>query len=175
MAPTPVPRPTWTRRVPGWAFLLFFVSLIALTYFAVYYYNANDLVSAGYLAGLASVVPVVLVLAVYYLVPLWAIPVPLPVDEVAKALDRAARDVPLEPVSDRQGAFARCVSVVHFKAPACTVGWYLMPESEKPASPLQHSTVVLRPETRDRKALAVFREALASAFREAAAPAPRQT
>lgn len=173
MAPTPAPRPTWTRRVPGWAFLLFFVSLVGLTYFAVYYYNANDPVSAGYLAGLASVLPVLLVLAVYYFVPVWAIPVPLPVDGVAEALGRAAPDVPVEPVSDREGAFARCVSVVRFRAPACTVGWYLMPESEKPASPLPHSTVVLRPETRDRKALAAFREALARALLEAAAPAQR--
>ncbi len=175
MVPAPVSRPTWTRRVPGWAFLLFFLSLIVLTYFAVYYYNANDPVAAGYLAGLASVVPVLLVLAAYAFIPVWAIPVPLPVEEVAKALDRAARDRPVEPVSERQGAFARCVSVVHFRAPACTVGWYLMPESEKPASPLPHSTVVLRSETRDRKALAAFRDALARAFGEAAAPTQQDT
>lgn len=175
MAPTPVSRPTWTRRVPGWAFLLFFVALIALTYFAVYYYNANDPVSAGVLAGLASVVPVLLVLVVYAIVPVWAIPVPLPVDDVAKALDRATHDRPVEPVSEREGAFARCVSVVRFRAPACTVGWYLMPASEKPSSPLPHSTVVLRSETRDRKALAAFRDVLARAFGEAAAPAQRQT
>ncbi len=175
MAPTAEPRPTWTRRVPGWAFALFFVSLIVLTYFAVYYYNANDLVSAGYLAGLASVLPVLLVIAVYYVLPVWAIPVPLPVDDIAKALDHAAHDIPVEPVADRRGAFARCVSVVRFTTPACTVGWYLMPDSEKPMSPKPHSTVVLRPETRDGKALAAFREALARAFGELAVSGQRET
>ncbi len=174
MAAPPVSRPAWTRRVPGWAFAAFFLSLIVLTYFAVYYYNANDLVSAGYLAGLASVVPVVLVIAIYYVVPVWAIPVPLPVDRVAQALARAARGVPVEPVSERQGAFARCVSVVRFAAPACTVGWYPMPESEKPPAPGPHSNVVLRPESRDRRALAAFRDALARSLQEAAIPAHRE-
>jgi hypothetical protein len=170
MPRTPVPRPTWTRRVPGSVFLLFFVSLIALTYFAVYYYNANDLVSAGYLAGLASVVPVFLVIAAYYAAPVWALPVDLPVEGVAKALDRATHSLSVEPVAERKGAFARCVAVVRFQAPSCTVGWYLMPDSEKPASPLPHSTVVLRSETRDRKALAAFRDTLARAFGEAESP-----
>ncbi len=175
MAAPPVSRPAWTRRIPGWAFAAFFLSLVVLTYFAVYYYNANDLVSAGYLAGLASVVPVVLVVAIYYLVPVWAIPVPLPADGVARALARAAHDVPVEPVPERQGAFARCVSVVRFAAPACTVGWYPMPESEKPVSPGPHSNVVLRPESRDRKALAAFRDALARSLLEPAVPVQRET
>lgn len=165
-APPPVPRPTWTRRAPGWAFAAFFASLIVLTYLAVFDYNRGDLVTTGYLAGLASVVPVLVVVAVYHLVPLWAIPVPLPVEAVAGVLSAATRDRRVEAVEDRQGPFARCVSVVRFEAPACTVGWFPMSQAAQAAPAHPRSTVVLRPETRDRKALAEFRETLARALLE---------
>ena len=165
----PVRRPTWTRRVPGWAFLLFFVSLILFTYFAVYAWNKGDLVTTAYLAALASIVPVLLVGLVYVALPVWAIPVPLPVEEVAQALSRAARDRRVRPVESREGPFARCVSVVRYEAPPCTVGWYPSPVAGNAMRTAPQSIVVLRPETRDRRALAAFREALA---RSLLAPGP---
>lgn len=161
MAPAPVCRPTWTRRVPGWSFLVFFVSLILLTYLAVYFYDVNDLVSAGYLAGLASVVPVLLVVVVYYALPLWAMPVPLSTEELGTALAAATHSLRSESVADRKGAFAHCVSVVRFESPDCLVGWYRTPESQQRAAGHPRSTLVLRARTRDRKALAAFRETLA--------------
>ncbi len=170
MASTPpVPRPTWTRRIAAWSLLLFFASLIVLTYFAVYYSNKGDLVTTGYLAGLASVVPILLVLGPYYLVPIWGIAVPLNVEEVARALAHASEDRGPEPVAEREGPFARCVSVVRFDRPACTVGWYAMPAPIQGVRGPSNTTVVLQPRTRDRKALASFREALARALLE---PAP---
>lgn len=172
MPPTPsVPRPTWTRRVAAWTFLLFFVSLMLLTYFAVYYSNKGDLVTTGYLAGLASVIPVLLVLVPFYVFPIWAIPVPLPPDGVAAALSRATAGIHAAPVVERDGPFARCVSVVRFERPACTVGWYPMPSLTGASSGVPRSTVVLRPASRDRKALAAFRETLARSLLDAG-PAP---
>ena len=168
MPPTPpVPRPTWTRRVAAWTFLLFFVSLILLTYFAVYYSNRGDLVTTGYLAGLASVVPVLFVLVPYYFLPVWAIPVPMAPDGVAAALSRATEGLRADPVAEREGAFTRCVSVVRFREPRCTVGWYPMAELPGALERGPRSTVVLRPASRDRKALAAFRETLARALLDA--------
>ncbi len=165
----PVPRPTWTRRVAAWSLLLFFVSLVVLTYFAVYYSNKGDLVTTGYLAGLASVVPILLVLGPYYLMPLWGIAVPLTVEGVAQALARAGQGRRAEAVPEREGPFARCVAVVRFDRPACTIGWYAMPALIPSVQGPPKTTVVLQPRTWDRRALAAFRESLAQAFLE---PAP---
>lgn len=170
-ASPPVPRPTWSRRAPGWVFALFFVSLIALTYIAVYFYNVNDLVSAGYLAGLASVVPAALVVLVYYLVPLWAIAVPLSAETVATVVAGAARGAAVAPVEERTGGFGRCVAVVRLDVPACKVGWYPEPGSDARGAIRAQSMVVLRPQTRDRKAMAAFRDALARSLL-AAEPRP---
>ncbi len=172
MPPTPpVPRPTWTRRVAAWSFLLFFVSLMLLTYFAVYYSNKGDLVTTGYLAALASVIPILFVLVPYYVFPIWAIPVPLPPEGVAAALSRATEGIRADPVGERDGPFARCVSVVRFDTPACTVGWYSVPLPPHPPPDAPRSTVVLRPASRDRRALAAFRETLARSLLESG-PAP---
>lgn len=168
MAPVPpVPRPTWTRRVAAWSVLMFFVSLIVLTYFAVYYSNRGNHEMAGYLAGLASVVPLLFVIVPYYATPIWAIGVPLSVEDVARALAQATTGLPAEPVAEREGSFARCVSVVRFGEPACTVGWYGMSFASVPAPGTPTVTVVLRPHTRDREALAAFRETLARSLLDA--------
>jgi hypothetical protein len=163
--------PTWTRRVQGWSFLVFFVSLIVLTFVAVEFWNARDLVMSGYFAGLASVAPLLLVALAYVAVPVWGISVPLPPDAVARAVADAAGGRPVEPVAEREGPFARCVSVVRFDEPACLVGWSEMPAYLKAASPPSGSILVLRPESRDRKALAGFRESLARSLADAARPA----
>ena len=163
-APPPIPRPTWSRRVAAWSFLLFFVSLITLTYFAVYYSNKGDLVTTGYLAGLASVVPILLVHLPYNASPVWGLAVPLTVEDVAQALSRATQDRRAAPLAEREGPFSRCVAVVRFDAPACTVGWYALPVPAGPSSVRPTTTVVLRPETRDRKAVAAFRETLADSL-----------
>jgi len=167
-----VPRPTWTRRVPGWSFLLFFVSLTLLTYLAVDFWNRGDPVTTGYFAGLASVVPIVLVALVYYGRPLWAIHVPLEADAVAKVLAEATAGRPVRPVAGREGPFARCVSVVRFDEPACTLGWQELPSPTQAVVLRERTILLLRPEGRDRKALAAFRRSLAeSLFRAEAVPA----
>lgn len=172
MAATAVARPSWTRRLPGWAFLLFFVSLIVLTYFAVDFSNRNDPVTAGYLAGLASVVPIVLVALVYVGRPVWAMNLPLDVDGIARALAGASRGRTVHPVAEREGPFARCVSVVRFEDPACLVGWQELPALRGAQGPSERTILLLRPAGRDRKALAAFRRSLAeSLVRAASVPA----
>lgn len=167
VAAPPVVRPTWTRRVAAWSILGFFVSLIALTFAAVYTSNAGDLVTTGYLAGLASVVPILFVAVPYYATPIWATLVPLNVEEVAQALARGTRDLRAEPIPAREGPFLRCVSVVRFDAPPSIVGWYPMPDPAPTPHAVAATTVVLRPRTRDRKAMAAFRERLARSLSEA--------
>ena len=169
MAATPsAPAPTWTRRVQGWSFLLFFVSLIVLTFAAVEFWNAGELVMSGYFAGLASVAPLLLVALAYFAAPVWGISVPLPPDAVARAVADAAGGRTVEPVAEREGPFARCVSVVRFEEPACVVGWSEIPRFVKAVSPPSGSIVILRPESRDRRALASFRESLAQSLSDAA-------
>lgn len=164
MAATPVPRPTWTRRVPGWVFLLFFVSLIVLTYYAVVYSNRGDPVTAGYLAAAASVVPIVLVAAVYVGRPLWAMHLPLGVDAVARVLGEATAGRTVHPVAERDGPFAKCVSVVRFETPACILGWQELPSIPGAKGNPERTILILRPEARDRKALAAFRRSLADSL-----------
>lgn len=161
-------RPTWTRRVQGWSFLLFFVSLIVLTVAAVEFWNAGDMVTTGYVAGLASVLPLLLVVLVYFAVPLWGISVPLPPETVANVVASAAPARNAEPVPDPSGPFGHCPSVVRLPDPRCLVGWF--PE---PAGPGARSgtVVLLKPESRDRKALAALRESLAESLRTASRPA----
>ncbi len=171
MAATPVPRPSWTRRVPGWVFLLFFVSLIVLTYYAVVYSNLGDPVSAGYLAAAASVVPILVVAAVYVGRPLWAMHLPLGVDGVARVLAEATAGQTVHPVAEREGPFAKCVSVVRFETPACTVGWQELPSVPGVKGTTERTILILRPEARDRKALAAFRRSLADSLVRAV-PAP---
>ena len=164
MAATPVPRPTWTRRVPGWAFLLFFVSLILLTYFAVDFSNRGDPVTTGYLAALASVVPLLLVVLVYVGRPLWAMHLPLEVDALARTLAQATAGRAVHPVAEREGPFAKCVSVVRFDEPPCTIGWQELPSLRGAKGPPERTVLLFRPEARDRKALAAFRRSLAEAL-----------
>lgn len=163
-AASPVPRPTWTRRVPGWSFLLFFVSLAFLTYLAVYLWNQGDLVSTGYVAGLASVVPIALVAAVYYGRPLWGLGVPLETAEVRKALATVAGSKTVRPVPERKGPFGKCASVVRLDNPPCTLGYGPFPGPVQPKIVRERTLVLLRPESRDRKAQAAFRASLASAL-----------
>lgn len=171
MAATPrAPAPAWTRRVQGWSFLLFFVSLIVLTFLAVEFWNARNLEMSGYFAGLASVVPLLLVVLVYYALPVWGISVPLAPGAIADAFAFAARGRAVVPVPEREGPFARCVAVVHFEDPACTVGWTAEAPSAKATSTGGGSIVVLRPETPDRKAVAALRESLREALLQGIGP-----
>jgi hypothetical protein len=172
MATTPpVPRPTWTRRVPGWSFLLFFVSLIVLTYLAVDFWNRGDLVTTGYFAGLASVVPILLVALVYYGRPLWAIHVPLEPVVVSRVVSQAAANRRMHTVAEREGPFASCVSVARFDRPACTIGWAELPTAPGAKAPRERTVLILRPEARDRKAVAAFRDALAESLLRAGSAA----
>ncbi len=161
MAATPrAPAPAWTRRVQGWSFLLFFVSLIALTFVAVVFYNANQLALSGYFAALASVLPLLLVVLVYYGLPVWGLSVPMPPDAVASALASSAKERRVEPVEEREGPFARCVAVVRFADPPCTLGWSAEQGTSPADATRKRSLLVLRPETRDRRAVAALRESL---------------
>ncbi len=162
--------PTWTRRVQGWSFLVFFVSLIALTFVAVESWNLGDLVLTGYFAGLASVAPLFLVVLIYYAVPVWGLSVSLPPEAVAGALASASEGRAVEPVAEREGPFARCAAVVRYRDPACTVGWSLEPVAGKGLPTHEGTLVVLRPEDHDRKAQAALRERLARSLASAARP-----
>ncbi len=164
-----VPVPAWTRRVRGWSFLLFFLSLIVLSVVAVESWNTGNIELSGYFAGLASVLPLLLVVVTYYALPLWGINVPAPPEDVAAALAAVAGRQTVEPVAVREGPFARCVSVVRLHEPRCTVGWAVDPT--RPGGSSQGTVVVLRPESRDRKALAAFRESLARSLRGASGSA----
>lgn len=171
MASTPrAPAPAWARRIQGWSFLVFFVSLIVLTFVAVEFWNARNFEMSGYFAGLASAVPLLLVLVIYYALPVWGVSVPLAPDAVAGALEAAAAGRRVEPVAEREGPFARCAAVVRFEAPSCTVGWF--PETV-PASGVaegQATIVILRPESRDRRGLAALRASLAESLAAASQP-----
>ncbi len=157
-------RSTWTRRVPGWAFLVFFVSLIVLTYFAVDFSNRNDPITAGYLAALASVVPIALVVLVYVGRPVWAMNLPLDGDGVARALAKATSGRTVHPVAEREGPFARCVSVVQFEDPPCLRGWHELPALRGAQGSAERTILLFRPAGRDRKALAAFRRTLAESL-----------
>ncbi len=156
-----VPRPTWTRRVPGWAFALFFVTLIVFTYFAVYYYNRDDLATAAYMAALASVVPLALTFAVYSLRPVWGLAVPLEAPAVAQALEAAAAGKAYHPVSARDGPFAKCASVVRFDEPACTLGFGTLPTPVRLDVVRERTLLIVRSESRDFRAQAALRASLA--------------
>ena len=161
MAATPrPPSPAWTRRVQGWSFGLFFVSLVLLTFVAVQFWNAGNLEMSGYFAGLASVVPLLLVFVVFYARPVWGISVPLAPEAVAAAFAAATRGRAVEPIPEREGPFARCVAVVRFREPGCTLGWSPEPSPSTLGGRQGGSIVVLRPETRDRKAVADLRASL---------------
>ncbi|HYM39872.1 MAG TPA: hypothetical protein VEY12_06985 [Thermoplasmata archaeon] len=169
MAAVPrTPAPVWARRIQGWSFLVFFVALILLTFAAVEFWNAGDFEMSGYFAGLASVAPLLLLALIYYGMPVWGISVPLGPDAVAGALATAAVGHGVEPVAERDGPFARCVAVVHFDEPACTLGWSPEPTAPGVGASRRATVVVLRPETRDRTALAAFRTALARSLVDAA-------
>ncbi len=171
MAATPIARPTWTRRVPGWAFLLFFVSLIVLTYLAVDFWNRGDMVTTGYLAAAASVVPLLLVALVYVGRPLWAMHLPLDADAVARILAKSTAGQAVHPVPEREGPFAKCVAVVRLDKPACTIGWHELPVLPGARGVPERTLLMLRPEARNAKALAAFRRSLAESLL-GAGPAP---
>ncbi len=162
------PEPAWTRRLQGWSFLLFFVSLIAFTFVAVLFYNANELALSAYFAALASVAPLLLVVLVYYGRPVWGLSVPLAPDAIAATLAASASEDNVEPVAEREGPFTRCVAVVRFREAPCTLGWY--PEPSAVPGSGRGSVLVLRPETRDRKAVAALRETLRASLVGTLAP-----
>ncbi len=164
--PPPVVRPRWARRVPGWSLAAFFVVLIVFTYLAVESWNRGDLEATTYLTLVASAGPLVVIALAYYLWPTWAYSIPLTEAEVATAIEAASVGKEVEAVSARERPFVRCSAVVRVRDPACTIGWFLLPSVPGVRVPAT-SVVFLQPETRDRRALAAFRESLARALSQA--------
>lgn len=147
--------------MPGWSLLVFFVLTMVLAYLAVYFWNIEDMVTTGYFTLLASVAPGLVVVLVYYGLPTWAFQVPGTEEIVARGVAGAIASGGMEPVAEHRRPFANCTKVFHVREPPCTIGWF--PSPMPPGAPKMPpvTTLFLRPETRDRKALAAFRQALA--------------
>ncbi len=166
MAP-PVARPRWTRRVPGWSLAAFFVVLIVLTYLAVAFWNRGDMGATAYLATLASAGPLLVIAVAYYVWPTWAFSVALTEAEVAKAIESASAGKEVEAVPERERPFVRCSAVVRVRDPACLIGWFPLPTAPGTKVP-PTSVLFLQPRTRNRRALAAFRETLARSLSRSA-------
>ena len=119
----PAASPTWTKRVPGSALLLFFVSLIAFTYLAVHFWNTYDMELTGLFTALASAAPLVIVYVYYVARPVWAFQAPVDEATVERAVRDATASRRIELVNERKGVFRTCSAVLEVSDPACTVGW----------------------------------------------------
>lgn len=170
MAP-PVPAPTWTRRVPGSALLLFFVSLIVFTYLAVHFWNNYEMELTGLFTALASAAPLVIVYVFYVARPIWAFQAPVDGTAVERAVLAAVVERGVQEVNDRRGVFRECSAVLEVSEPPCTVGWFPSPSGPTASPGPARSTVLLIPRSRDRKALAAFRGAISGSLLRAQVPA----
>jgi hypothetical protein len=154
----------WTKRVAGRALLLSFLSLIAFTYLAVYFWNDYEMELTGLFTALASAAPIVIIYVFYVARPVWA--VQAFVDEAA--VERAIRDATVsrrvEPVNERKGVFRTCSAVLQVANPACTIGWYHTASGSDASTHPVRSTVFLVPRSWDRKAIAAFRDVIAGAL-----------
>lgn len=166
----PAASPTWTKRVPGSALLLFFVSLIAFSYLAVHFWNTYDMELTGLFTALASAAPLVIVYVYYVARPVWAFQAPVDEATVERAVRDATASRRIEPVNERKGVFRTCSAVLEVSDPACTVGWFYSTSGGAGSPYPARSTVFLLPRSRDRKALAAFRDAIAGALLRARAP-----
>lgn len=166
----PAASPTWTKRVPGSSLLLFFVSLVAFTYLAVHFWNNYELELTGLFTALASVAPLVIVYVYYVARPVWAFQAPVDEATVERAVRDATASRTIEAVNERKGIFRTCSAVLNVTDPACTVGWFHSASGLAGSPHPVRSTVFLLPRSRDRKALAALRKAIAGALLRARAP-----
>jgi len=162
---------TWTKRVPGSALLLFFLSLIVFTYLAVESWNRVQMELTALFTALASAAPLAIVYLFYVARPVWALQAPANEASVERAIVDAAGTKRIRTVNERKGVFRTCSAVLEVSEPPCTVGW--LPTSIGPsASPVPlRSTVLVVPRSRDRKAVAAFRDAISGALLRAQAAA----
>jgi hypothetical protein len=163
--PPPAYEPSWARRVPGWSLLLFFLSLAGLTAIAAYFNDLNEMQLAGYFAGLASTVPLLSILIPYYGRPVWAIQVPTPIEPVAGAIRDVLPPNGAEVITKREGAFARCTTVVSIASPRCAIGWYMTASPPGGVAIPPRSVVIFEARSGDRIALLQLRESLRTALR----------
>ncbi len=162
--------PTWTRRVPGSALLLFFVSLIAFTYLAVHFWNTYQMELTGLFTALASAAPLLIVYVFYVARPVWAVQAPLDERTVERAVLAATAGRDVQAVHERKGVFRMCSAVLDVAEPRCRVGWFPGPAGVAEPRPTR-STVLMLPRSGDRKSLAAFRDALSGALLQAQRPA----
>lgn len=162
--------PTWTRRVPGIALLLFFVSLIAFTYLAVHFWNTYQMELTALFTALASAAPLLIVYVFYVARPVWALQAPLDERVVERAILGATAGMGVQAVHERKGVLKMCSGVVDVAEPRCTVGWFRGPAGAAEPRP-SPSTVLLLPRSWDRKSLAAFRDAVSGALLRAEVPA----
>ncbi len=161
---------TWTKRVPGSALVLFFTSLIAFTYLAVYFWNNYEMELTGLFTALASSAPLVIVYVYYFARPVWAIQAPVDEAVVERAVRDATASRTFGPVSERKGVFRTCTAVLSVSDPACIIGWSYAASGLGSSSSLPRSTIFLLPRSGDGKALAAFRDAIAGALLRARVP-----
>lgn len=155
-----VPSPRWSRRVPGLALVVFFVSLIGLTLLAVHSWNNYFMELAGLFTGLASAAPLALLYWFYLARPVWAYPSATDAATVEQAVRRAIDPQKAEAVSERKGVFRFCTSVLRVSDPRCVIGWS---QAQGARAPTQ-SMILIVEHSKDRASLEALRTAIADAL-----------
>lgn len=158
---------TWSRRTSGTGLLVFFLSLIVLTYLAVAFWNNYDMAATGSLTLLAAVLPLELLFFFYFAAPVWALQTPADSASVERAVRSAVGTANAEPVADRKGVFRLCTAVVRVSEPTCTVGWW-QPEGARPPT---RTLIFLMGGAADKERLTRFRAAIADGLARAAGSA----
>ena len=158
---------TWARRTSGTGLLVFFLSLIVLTYLAVVFWNGYDMAATGSLTLLAAVLPLELLSLFYFAAPVWALQTPADTATVERAVRTAVGSAKAEPLAEHKGVFRACTSVVRVSEPPCTVGWW-QPDGARP--PVR-SLIFVVGGSADKESLARFRTAIAEGLARPAASA----
>ncbi len=147
----------WTRRVPGSALLVFFVTTIVLTFFAVEFWNVYEMAATGSLTLLAAVLPLQLIYVFYYARPVWTVHVDADVGDVERGIRDALGSRSAAPIEDRRGVLGLCAGALRVREPACAIGW----SATEGYGPFKGGTsVFFVSESRDMKALLALRDAV---------------
>ena len=158
------PSPAWTRRVPGSALLLFFLTTTVLTFFAVEFWNVYAMAATGSLTLLAAILPLELVYAVYYARPVWTTQVALDSAGVEAAVREVLEPNRMQPVSNPDGVLRLCSASLRVREPPCAIGWADAQPYERAGRGGPRTHVFFVGESRDVKVLASFRERVGSAL-----------
>lgn len=154
----------WTRRVPGSALLLFFLTTIVFTFFAVEFWNVYAMAAAGSLTLLAAVLPLELVYVLYYARPVWTAEVTGDAAQVEAAVRQVLAPEHVETVAEPKGVLKLCSTSLRVREPACAIGWAALQPYERAGASVPGTHVFFVGESRDVKRLAAFRDRVGSAL-----------